>query len=107
IDNVAWYKTNSGSKAHEVKTDKVSGKNSANGLNIYDMSGNVWEWCWDWYDSIDSSTKALGASSGSRRVNRGGGWLYDAFSCSVAYRTHDYPNYRYYILGFRVVRTAN
>ena len=107
IDNVAWYTTNSGSKTHEVKTDKVSGKNSANGLGIYDMSGNVWEWCHDWHDSITASTDALGASSGSSRVSRGGGWHSFDGSCSVASRDGNIPGGRGDFLGFRVVRTAN
>ena len=107
IDNVAWYTTNSGSKTHEVKTDKVSGKNSANGLGIYDMSGNVEEWCHDWYGSISTSTDALGASSGSYRVRRGGCWSLVASYCSVASRVDGYPYIRSNDLGFRVVRSAN
>ena len=99
IGDVAWYMTNSGNKTHEVKTNKTNGKDSANGLGIYDMSGNVWEWCWDWYDSITASTDALGASSGSDRVNRGGSWLNDASGCSVAYRYDGDPCYRTAILA--------
>ena len=72
------------------------------------MSGNVWEWCWDWYDSIDTSTNALGALTGSDRVLRGGCWRGDDSDCSVAYRLgHDLPYSRNYVLGFRVVRSAN
>ena len=64
IGEVAWYRENSGNKGsddpdygtHEVKSDKVSGTDSANTLDIYDMSGNVWEWCWDWYSSVNSDT---------------------------------------------------
>ena len=109
IGDVAWYSSNSGNngtstnqKSHAVKTTPKS-----NGLNIYDMSGNVCEWCWDWYGSIDSSTKALGASSGSERVFRGGSWNLDASYCSVACRIKCDPGNRDVILGFRVVRTAN
>ena len=86
IGEVAWYKENSYNKGsddpdygtHEVKSDKVSGTDSANALDIYDMSGNVWEWCWDWNSSINSDTGASGASSGSYRVIRGGSWFNNA-----------------------------
>lgn len=102
IDDVAWYWDNSSSKTHEVK-----GKN-ANSLGIYDMSGNVFEWCYDWYSSsINSSTADTGADSGSYRVIRGGSWLDSASYCTVSSRYSDNPNCRIYGLGFRVVRSAN
>ena len=102
IENVAWYSDNSGNKTHEVK------KKAKNALDLYDMSGNVWEWCWDWYGSISSGTPSVGASSGSRRVLRGGSLYYNAGSCTVSYRFSRSPtNQLGNFLGFRVVRSTN
>ena len=101
IDEVAWNKRNSSSKTHEVK-----GKN-ANSLGIYDMSGNVWEWCYDWYSSINSSTADTGAASGNYRVERGGSWFFNASDCAVSGRNRYNPGHRGNYRGFRVVRSAN
>ncbi|MBR0125419.1 MAG: formylglycine-generating enzyme family protein [Treponema sp.] len=109
IGDVAWYRENAydvGTSSPDYGTHPVKTK-AKNSLNLYDMSGNVWEWCWDWYGSISASTLSAGASSGSGRVFRGGGWGNDAPRCSVASRRSDFPYYRNDGgVGFRVVRSA-
>ncbi len=100
IDAVAWYTDNSGSSTHIV------GSKRANALGIYDMSGNVWEWCKDWYASSYVSydtNNPVGPSSGSYRVIRGGSWGSSASGCRVAGRNNGSPGDRDYGLGFRVV----
>ena len=100
IDNVAWYDSNSGSTTHPVK-----GK-SPNELGLYDMSGNVWEWCSDWYSSDYYSNSPRnnpqGPSSGSRRVLRGGSWGSYAQRCRVACRDYGGPDGRRYNGGLRL-----
>ncbi|MDR3329074.1 MAG: formylglycine-generating enzyme family protein [Prevotellaceae bacterium] len=92
-DEVAWHDGNSGwySGSSASHTHKV-GTKQPNSAGIYDMSGNVWEWCEDWYDSNHSD-----------RVGRGGSWYGTAASCRVAYRNSSTPGYSYNILGFRLV----
>lgn len=99
IDAVAWYDSNSGSATHWVKQKR------ANELGLYDMSGNVWEWCSDWYGSYSSSEQSnpTGAGSGQRRVLRGGGWGSDAGYCRVSSRNYNTPSFRNNFYGFRVV----
>nr|WP_318681086.1 SUMF1/EgtB/PvdO family nonheme iron enzyme [uncultured Treponema sp.] len=87
ISEVAWYYHNSDDKTHEV------GQKKPNAAGLYDMSGNVWEWCYDWYNSSD-------------RVQRGGSWYNYGDLCGVAYRGYNYPYDRYDNLGFRLVRSA-
>ena len=101
IDEVAWYWDNRDRKTHEV------GKKKANALGLYDMSGNVWEWCWDWYgfsSGYPSGTEDPVAGRG--RVGRGGSWSYDSSGCTVSYRDTRYPYHRDYRHGFRLVRSA-
>ena len=99
VDRVAWYDNNSGNKTHPV------GKNSANGLGLYDMSGNVLEWVSDWYDRNyyrnSPKNNPQGPSSGSNRVIRGGSWSLDADYCRSAFRISDDPGFRDGDVGFR------
>ena len=109
VDDVAWYTSNTYDKGtREVKTK------APNGYGLYDMSGNVFEWCWDWYGSVSSSSAADGAASGLLRVRRGGSWYnYGGDRCQVARRGNcdpsgrDGPDGRGSYYGFRVVRPSS
>ena len=100
LGDVAWYSGNSGDKTHVVATKQP------NELGLYDMSGNVWEWCSDYYDNYSSSsqTNPTGPNSGSYRVFRGGGWFNNARNCRSSIRNYYTPdNSSFNDLGLRLV----
>ena len=101
LGRYAWYAGNSGEKTHPV------GQKGANAWGLHDIHGNVWEWVQDWYDgdyySQGRATDPQGPSSGKYRVMRGGCWYHNAGACRVAYRHYDWPDFRYYNYGFRVL----
>jgi formylglycine-generating enzyme required for sulfatase activity len=90
LGDVAWYENNSGSKTHTV------GQKKPNAFGLYDMHGNVWEWCEDLFQAGDS-----------RRVYRGGGWGSSSRYCAAGNRFISYPDNRYDILGFRLAASQD
>ena len=101
LDAIAWYDGNSGDRTHPV------GRKAPNALGLYDMLGNVFEWVGDWYGDYPGGevTDPQGPASGSKRVRRGGGWIYYAGFCRASSRRNYSPGDRSFYLGFRLLRT--
>jgi len=91
LDDIAWYRGNSGERVHEV------GGRQPNAWGIYDMLGNVWDWCWDIYDA---------EVYGTYRVLRGGGWFDEHWSCRASVRRRSHPTYKVDDVGFRIARSG-
>jgi sulfatase modifying factor 1 len=90
LDDIAWYRGNSHERIHDV------GGKQANAWGLYDMLGNVWEWCWDVYDA---------EVYGTYRVLRGGGWFDERWSCRASVRRRSHPTFRIDDVGFRIARS--
>lgn len=123
LDRIAWYGGNSGVEfdldeghessgwkekqyPHSRAGSRLVRTKAPNPWGLYDMLGNVWEWCGDWYGSYagDTELDPKGSSQGARRVFRGGSWDTTARDVRAAYRSHDDPSYRWGDLGFRLAR---
>jgi len=102
VNDAGWYSGNSADRTHPV------GEKLPSPWGLYDMHGNVLEWCWDWLGNYTAGaqTDPMGAASGTNRVYRGGCWRFDAHQTRSAYRYGNIPSLRTFLTGFRVVRNS-
>ena len=106
IDNCAWYGVNAGSETHPV------GGKTPNSLGLRDMSGNVWEWCWDWYEAVYvdgppfTDLDSKGPPSALKRCRRGGSWTNGAAQMATSYRSFESPDDKSQYLGLRLALPA-
>lgn len=108
IGEYAWYSENNGESGESNYGTKEVGTKTANALGLYDMSGNVYEWCWDWHGNYsgDAEIDPTGTESGTLRVNRGGYWGYSIFNLICAFRNGVDPSRGNFGIGLRLCRTA-
>ena len=101
LDEVAWYSKNA------QKTTHPRGQKKANELGLYDMCGNVFEWCWDWFDQFDCGyiENPTGPDKGKMKVVRGNNWVNGASTSALTRRVHREPNCKTHHQGFRIVYT--
>ncbi|MFM7740665.1 MAG: formylglycine-generating enzyme family protein, partial [Planctomycetota bacterium] len=102
LRDYGWFGDNSNDQTHPI------GKKKANAWGLYDMHGNVWEWCSDWSEEYSKSAVSdpTGPKEGSSRVTRGGGWGFEAAYCRSADRSRGIPSFRGNVIGFRVALSA-